>query len=183
MNIRQLIPRTVIWTLIVTLALTTVMAALPSSAQAESTEAVCKKDHIVKVGETIYRIARNYGLGVYRLARANNLEKPYQITAGQTLCIPATPAPSSNFSWTVRYSSDQIKISGTDYKKQHLFFVKVRENDTSAWYKLNKVITDRQGELTTKLNVPKELLKKPKLTLCLKDGSTDYLSCKTVCKQ
>lgn len=183
MHMKRLSSRIVIWSLSVTLALSFLVAALPRSVQAGFSEVACKKNYVVKPGETIYRIAREHEVSVYRLANANNLEKPYRISSGQSLCIPEEPKPSSNFIWTVTYSSDQIKISGTDFKKHHPFFVKVRENDISSWYKLGSALSDRNGDMTVKHNVPINLLKKSILTVCLKDGITDFRYCKTVFKQ
>lgn len=183
MQKQRLLSRITIWSLSVTLVLSLLLAALPQSVQAMPTNVTCKKSYVVKTGESIYRIARDKKVSVYKLAKANNLERPYKVSAGMTLCIPEEPQPSSKFTWTVTYSGEQIKINGSDFKKQHPFFVKVRENDTSIWYKLGKTTTDRTGDMSTKQDVPKSLLKKSMLTVCLKDGVTDYLTCKTVFKQ
>lgn len=180
---KQIASHVITWSLSLILVLSILVAAQPKPVQAGFSEVVCKKSYEVKPGETIYRVAREHDVSVYRLAKANNLEKPYRVSAGQTLCIPENPKPSSNFSWTATYSNGQIKISGTEFKKQHPFFVKVRENDTSPWYKLGKALSDRNGDMTVKHDLPKNLLTKSILTVCLKDGITDYLYCKTVFKQ
>jgi LysM repeat protein len=44
--------------------------------------------HVVKAGETIYRIAVQYGVPWLAIAQANNIQSPYVIYAGQTLIIP-----------------------------------------------------------------------------------------------
>ena len=49
--------------------------------------------HVVRPGETLYRIARRYGLTVDELARYNHIDDPTRITAGQRLRIPATARP------------------------------------------------------------------------------------------
>jgi LysM repeat protein len=183
MQKQRLLSRFTIWFLSVLLILSLLLAVLPQSAQALAIDVTCKKNYVVKPGESIYRIAREKEVSVYKLAKANNLESPYRVTAGMTLCIPEEPKPSSNFSWTAYYSGDKITINGTNFKKQHPFFVKVRENDTSIWYKLGLTTSDRTGDMSTKQDVPKSLLKKSMLTVCLKDGVTDYLVCKTVFKQ
>lgn len=183
MHNKPLIHRIVTWLLSVTLIVSFLIFALPDPVQARDLQANCKKSYVVKPGESIYRIARNNEISVYRLAKANGLERPFSLSAGQALCIPAVPKPSSNFSWNATYSSDQIKITGTDFKKQHPFYIKVRENDLSRWYKLGNARSNRYGEMTVKLNMPKDLLKKYFLTVCLKDGITDYLYCKRVIKQ
>ncbi len=66
--------------------------------------------HVVRPGETLWRIATAYGLSVDELARANRLEDPGVLTAGDTLRIPGareilkvSPLPSRpGFDWPVR---------------------------------------------------------------------------------
>lgn len=183
MKKQPVLSRIAIGSLSVILMLSILWAAFPQTAHAGSLFVSCKKNYVVKPGESIYRIARVQEVSVYHLAKANNLEAPYRVTVGMSLCIPEEPKPSSNFSWTATYSGDKITINGTNFKKQHPFFVKVRENDISPWYKLEQTTTDRNGVMSAKQNVPKNLLKKPMLSVCLKDGVTDYLTCKTVFKQ
>jgi lipoprotein NlpD len=56
--------------------------------------AVAEKVHIVKKGETLYGIARAYGLNPRDLAAWNALDDTHRITVGQTLRLtpPAAPA-------------------------------------------------------------------------------------------
>ncbi len=54
--------------------------------------------HIVQPGQTLFSIARMYGVDVWALARANNIANPNWIYVGQRLVIPAkstTPAASN----------------------------------------------------------------------------------------
>ena len=44
--------------------------------------------HIVEKGQTLWRIARAYGVPVQELAEVNDLPDPTQIRAGQGLWIP-----------------------------------------------------------------------------------------------
>lgn len=45
--------------------------------------------HVVQRGETLYRIAQQYGLTIEQLARANNIANPGNIVVGQRLIIPS----------------------------------------------------------------------------------------------
>ncbi|MGB5982759.1 MAG: LysM peptidoglycan-binding domain-containing protein [Nonlabens sp.] len=54
------------------------------------------KTHFVKKGETLYGIARLYGITVDRLVEANIDELGKVLLAGQTLVIPKTDQPISN---------------------------------------------------------------------------------------
>lgn len=50
--------------------------------------------HIVRRGETLYRIANNYGVSVQAIATANGIPDPGRIHIGQHLVIPDGPAPT-----------------------------------------------------------------------------------------
>ncbi len=173
----------VTWLIIFLGVVSILLSALPQSVQAAPLNVECKKKHTVNPGDTLQKIARDHNVKVARLANANNLTKPYNLVVGQSLCIPEEPKPSSNFKWSVVYSGDQVKVTGSDFKKQHPFIIKTRENDMAAWYKLGKTTTDKNGKMDAKFSLPKALLKKPSLNVCLKDGATDYLVCKQVFRQ
>ena len=57
--------------------------------------------HRVRRGETLWRIARSYGLTVETLATANRLPGTHGLTVGQQLFIPI-PQESPRFLWPVR---------------------------------------------------------------------------------
>ncbi|MDY6874594.1 MAG: PA14 domain-containing protein [Chloroflexota bacterium] len=44
--------------------------------------------HVVQRGETLYSIARRYGVDMWTIARANNITNPNRIYVGQRLAIP-----------------------------------------------------------------------------------------------
>jgi LysM repeat protein len=48
----------------------------------------CRTYHLVRSGETLYRIGINYGVYYQELARVNQLVDPRLIYVGQRLCIP-----------------------------------------------------------------------------------------------
>lgn len=163
-------------------ALAVLAAALPQPAKA-AVDAVCAETITIKEGDTIYKLSNKYGITVYRLAKANNLEKPYTLVVGQKFCIPETPKPSSNYKWSAAFKNGQVTISGEKFKKTHPFFVKVRDSNGFTWYKLGKVVTTKSGEMDKTYKIPKELAKSTAIFVCLKDGVTDYLDCKRVFRQ
>jgi murein DD-endopeptidase MepM/ murein hydrolase activator NlpD len=57
--------------------------------------------HVVRRGETLWRIARSYGLNAQALAAANRLPNAKDLKVGQRLFIPLPPE-SANFLWPVR---------------------------------------------------------------------------------
>ena len=60
--------------------------------------------HVVRRGETLWRMARSYGLGVERHAAVTRLPSARQLAVGQRLFIPL-PAESGQFLWPVRGST------------------------------------------------------------------------------
>jgi len=67
--------------------------------------------HTVRRGETLWRIARAYGLDVETLASANRLPSAHRLTTGQQLFIPL-PVESSRFLWPVRGA---VKTAGSSW--------------------------------------------------------------------
>ncbi len=57
--------------------------------------------HQVRAGETLWRIARSYGVSIGALASVNRLSSTSRLTVGQQLYIPL-PVDTSRFLWPVR---------------------------------------------------------------------------------
>lgn len=163
-------------------ALAVLAAALPQPARAAA-DVVCAETITIKEGDTINKLSKKYGITVYKLAKANNLEKPYVLVVGQKFCIPETPKPSSNYKWSAVFKNGQVTITGEKFKKSHPFYIKVREVNQYTWFKLGKVVTSKTGEMEKTYNIPKQLAKSTAIFVCLKDGVTDYLDCKRVFRQ
>jgi murein DD-endopeptidase MepM/ murein hydrolase activator NlpD len=75
-------------------------AATPTPAEAQAVAAQPQPTtssvlHIVQRGETLFRIATQYGLTVNELASANSIADPTLIYAGQQLVIPKVEAPQA----------------------------------------------------------------------------------------
>ena len=69
--------------------------------------------HQVQRGETLWRIARSYGLDVRTLAIANRLPPSKELSVGQKLFIPL-PAETKQFLWPVRGSARTSISQGVD---------------------------------------------------------------------
>src|SRR5262245_27506471 len=67
-------------------------SASPRGAALTST-ASKPREHQVQAGETLWRIARTYGLGPKELAKANDIEDPTLVQVGRRLRIPGGAAP------------------------------------------------------------------------------------------
>ncbi len=78
----------------VTLILAMLLAVTPVVARPAASSGTT---HVVLAGETLFSIARYYGLDVDTLARANGIVNPNVLYAGQVLVIPTeSPEPVSN---------------------------------------------------------------------------------------
>ena len=66
----------------------------------------------VQRGETLWRIARDFGVDVRELARANQLSSPTQMKTGQQLLIPLPQQPG-RFLWPARGSFAKVAIGST----------------------------------------------------------------------
>lgn len=62
------------------------------------------RTHVVKAGETLFSIARQYGLTVQQLASANGITNPDRIYVGQVLTIPGGGGSSGGTGTTTSYT-------------------------------------------------------------------------------
>ncbi len=61
-------------------------------APAALNEPIARRLYAVKAGDTVYNIAKRYGVNVAELAQLNRLASPYPLTIGQPLLLPGTAA-------------------------------------------------------------------------------------------
>ena len=69
---------------------TTAPAAKPDLSQPHAEPELISVRHVVRQGETLYRIARTYGLDVDDLMAVNGIEDPTTLRIGQELLIPGS---------------------------------------------------------------------------------------------
>jgi len=67
----------------------------PSEASATPTPPQTTTTYQVQPGDTLFSIARRFGISVDGIVAANNITDPSQIEVGQVLVIPAGPIPTS----------------------------------------------------------------------------------------
>jgi len=78
------------WFLITLTIALVLMISIPSVSASPKSNIV----HIVQAGETLYSIARRYGVDVNTIARYNGIVNPNYLYAGQRLVIPTSKAPA-----------------------------------------------------------------------------------------
>ncbi len=71
-------------TVLVVMTLALLVSVVPASAGPNKSNVI----HIVQPGETLYSIARRYGVDMWAVANANNIVNPNLIYVGQRLVIP-----------------------------------------------------------------------------------------------
>ncbi len=81
--------------------------ALPSSPLVSSLPTLQGSYHRVQPGETLWRIARSFGVSLDAVARANRLPNASQLEVGQQLFIPM-PDETAQFLWPVRGQSSRL---------------------------------------------------------------------------
>jgi LysM repeat protein len=67
--------------------------------------------HIVQPGQTLFSIARWYGVDVWALARANNIVNPNRIYVGQRLVIPKFTMPGTTNVYVVKVGDTLYSIA------------------------------------------------------------------------
>jgi LysM repeat protein len=116
----------------------------PTVTPPPATEAI----HVVREGETLFRIALRYGVSVNNLATANGITNPALIFAGQRLRIPGRAAPTAAPSRTpapptATFTATTVPAPTTTYTVQRgdtLFKIAARFNTTvSTLLRLNRI--------------------------------------------
>jgi murein DD-endopeptidase MepM/ murein hydrolase activator NlpD len=86
----------------------------PAPAQVAAANVARPQTHRVQKGETIYTVARRYGIENSALVRANNLPPPYRLEPGQVLSIPggaSQPQPATIEAATTPAASSATNIA------------------------------------------------------------------------
>ena len=170
--------------LVVVMLLYFFVPALPQPAFA----ATCDSYHYVKAGETTVSIAQTYGIKWGVIAKANKLEYPYKLKVGQRLCIPPAEteeededATEFKLGITASQTSITITLSGLSVKKAG-FNVKARSAQTwvGGWHRLGHFKAKEKKSYKVVYSIPKALRNELYLQVCLKNVTTDELTCKIV---
>lgn len=89
--------------------------------------AAAGQSHQVQAGDTLYSIARRYGVNVQQLAASNGVQPPYQLSVGQTLwlgnaqtvsAVNAAPVSSGGTYHTVQ-AGESLHSIATRYRRQY----------------------------------------------------------------
>ena len=89
------------------LACATPAAVSPALSADHAEPELVSVDHVVRPGETLYRIARAYGLTADELAAANGVSDPTALRVGQTLTIPGATSHADPAAGSAPSDSDE----------------------------------------------------------------------------
>jgi len=176
------------------LVLALLAASLPAVALAAPAAVTCARSYTVQSGDSLSKISVTFDISIAELASANNLKEPYTLYVGQKLCIPgstttatgtsSTSSSSSSDKLTITLENNKItvKVSGLD--KNSSFVVKGMKYDRgdSSWVKFGKFKTDKKGNGSVSLKVPKHLLEGTYLVFCVKNLKNDKIECQRIRK-
>lgn len=170
----------------VALSLVIVLGALAMPAAQPALAATsCSTTHIVQAGETTGQIAHRYDLKWAEIAKANKLHFPYDLKAGQELCIPGESSTTSTSETkaviTVTVSKGRIFLNTNKFSTASVFNVKVRDATTGigGWEKLGKLRVEKNTKTSNTYSLPSSLRDVLTVSVCLKNVTTDELLCRS----
>jgi hypothetical protein len=170
------------------------MSVMPQFTQ-RADAATCSKKYTVVAGDTLSSIAAKYNTTVQVLAELNDLTAPYVLSVGQTICLPAgstaataTPkatstSSSSKYKYDITVTRDgtRITLKASSFPPKSNFWVRAGEDlKKSGWMRIGKLHTNKNGAGEGTYRLPDDLRIEPSYYLCLKNQSTDKLTCKKV---
>jgi murein DD-endopeptidase MepM/ murein hydrolase activator NlpD len=109
------------------------------------------KYHKVKSGETLEKIARNYGVSVQELIKANKNINPNKLKVGENLCIPQKTSAKAQ-----DYAIYKVKKGDTLYSIAEKFGVDVQELKSFNNLKSEKIIEGQELKIPAKGTAKKQ---------------------------
>jgi LysM repeat protein len=172
--------------LAIVVAVTALAVALPQPAQA----AACDSYYFVRAGDTTVSIAQHFDMKWGVIAKANKLKYPYDLEVGQRLCIPPKDTDDDDededetkfkYTATATRSAITITVSGLSTKKA-VFNVRARNatGSVGGWVLLGRIKVKKGSTTKVIYTIPTELRNLLYIQVCLKNVTTDTLTCKTV---
>jgi LysM repeat protein len=111
------------------------------------------KYHKVKSGESLEKIAKNYGVSVQELVKANKNINPNKLKVGESLCIPQRKLAKTK---TQDYAIYKVKKGDTLYSIAEKFGVDVQELKSFNNLKSEKIIEGQEIKIPAKGSAKKQ---------------------------
>jgi LysM repeat protein len=167
------------------LALSFLLAAFPSQAQAATT--TCVAYYTVQKGDTTTKIAKTFGLRWRQIAVANDMEYPYVLKAGMRLCIPpkdfsTEPTVPAAAVLKAQAVNNRLTVTVSNTSARRAFYVRVRDASSivGGWTKLGSIKVPKNTTVVRSYSLPANVSKATHLQVCLKEATTDQLVCTIV---
>lgn len=189
----------VVKTILVGLILIILASGLPAGTIVASaaSNATCAQKYTVQSGDTLSKIAAQYKIDWLDLAKSNNLDSPYTIYIGQTLCIPSsgtdsgvkntssTPAVKNKAKAAIftatRIERNKLIIETENFPKNSFYYVKIRSGSgalSEHWTKIGMLRTKKDSSASYMFNLPNDFRKHSAVKVCLKNAVTDVVICR-----
>jgi len=175
--------------LVILLVLALMAVYLPQPARA----ATCAKAYTIKSGDTLSKIAFDYGVTVEAIAAENNLKSPYLLVIGQALCLPSSASSGTSTSTsttgtststqknliTIVDFSKRIVLELSNFPKKTVYYVKVNDagRRNYTWYRLGTLKTNSSGAAQVSFKMPDKMRNKSTIAVCLKNAINDAVYC------
>ena len=180
------------------LLLSLLMSALP---QTRASAVTCKFKHTVAAGDTLSYVANLYQVDWLEVAQANNLQPPYAIAVGQTLCIPGGVKPdgigttvNNNTNGNTNSNKNGKNGKGTpalqvvsqmnnilltveNFTPRTPYYVRLYARNTGVSYRIGNFTTNKEGDWSGWYKVPRYMPRISQMTVCVKNTWTDAVSC------
>src|SRR4030043_330544 len=86
--------------------------------------------HLMERGQTLYRIAKPYNIGLNELMRINRITDPTQIEIGQKLFIPGARSPLPIETYKPISQEAVKKLVGSKYRSSHWRYITLHHSAT-----------------------------------------------------
>jgi len=163
------------------LILTILASLLPQSPAAA---VVCKYKHKVLEGETLIYIGNLYQVYWLNIAKANNIQPPYNVAPGTILCIPggedagtAQTKKKKEPVLIVSSSMGHVLVSVENFSPKTTYYVRLYPSDRSLSYRIGHFTTNKDGDYTDWFKIPIWMHRTATMSVCVKNVWTDAVSC------
>jgi hypothetical protein len=171
---------------VLTMAISLAAASVQSAFAATS----CAQWHTVQRGEYLVQIARLYNTSWRILADINDLDNPSRVYPGQKLCValsgssspipvsqPVTTSGGRIYALSV-VEDKSVSLRGTSLwaNSRYSVYLNRYSNNRFSPVFVGTAFTDKNGALTTTVNIPKELVDVAKIGVRIDNGRGSRVS-------
>lgn len=172
------------------------MSALP---QTRASAVTCKFKHTVATGDTLMYVANLYQVDWMDIAKANNIQPPYALAVGQSLCIPGGVKPDgvgttvnnngntngntngkqgkATPSLQVVSQMNSLLVSVENFAPRTPYYVRLFARNTGVSYRIGNFTTNKEGDWGGWFKVPRYMPRFAQMSVCVKNTWTDAVSC------